>query len=258
MNTPMLDRYRNSEFLQYMKDVLGLVDAHDVPALTLTTQHNNLTEKIDLMDGLFQQQLSSGITQELIDIDTERDKAFSGIKGLLEAYLLHYDDAMVQAAKNLLYNLNNYGTGIPRMNYQAETAVIDSMLADWETNTSLSNAVATLGLANWIGVLKTKNENFTNRYLARVTESAAGTAASFTEVRIEGATAYRDLVAHISAHATLNSSEIHKNLEKEISVLAKQYNLTVNMRAGNTDDTIEDEDTTTDDSATPSDLPTEL
>jgi len=235
MNTPMLDRYRNSEFLQYMKDVLGLLDAHDVSALSLTTQYNNLNEQINLMDGLFQQQLSSGITQELIDIDTTRDKAFSGIKGLLEAYMLHYDSATVNAARSLLYNLNNYGSGIPRMSYQAETAVIDSMLADWETEANLSAAVTALKLSDWIAELKARNENFNARYLARVTETASGSAESFTKIRDDGAMAYRDLHAHISAHATLGNNEIHKSLEKEISVLAKQYNQTVNVRTGSTE-----------------------
>lgn len=187
---------------------------------------------------------------ELIDIDTERDKAFTGIKGLLEAYLQHYDEATLNAAKSLLYNLNNYGTGIPRMSYQAETAVIDSMLADWEEDTKLNAAVTALRLSDWIAELKVKNENFNQRYLARVTESAAGSAESFTEVRDEGTTAYKDMAAHISAHATLGSNKIHKDLEKEISVLAKQYNQTVNVRAGSTEDDVVDEPTKDDNAKT--------
>lgn len=257
MNTPMLDRYRNSEFLQYMKDVIGLLDAHDVSALALTAQYDSLTEKISLMDGLFQQQLSSGITQELIDIDTTRDRAFSGIKGLLEAYSLHYATTTTNAAKSLLYNLNNYGTGIPRMSYQAETAVIDSMLADWETDTNLIEAVTTLEIADWITELKVENENFNQRYLARVTETAAGSAESFTEVRGDGTTAYRDLVSHVGAHATLGSNVVHKDIEKQISVLAKQYNQTVNVRAGSTVDDDTEQDTTTDTTTTEPNLPTE-
>ncbi|MEM6719885.1 MAG: DUF6261 family protein [Bacteroidota bacterium] len=74
------------------------------------------------------------------------------------------------------------------------------------------------------------NENFTERYLARATETASSAAESFTNVRVEGTAAYRELLAHINAHATLGSNEIHKNLQKEISVLAKQYNLVVTTR----------------------------
>ncbi|MBC8755930.1 hypothetical protein H2O64_14725 [Kordia sp. YSTF-M3] len=232
METPVFSRYRNSEFLQYMKDVLELVNAHDVATLQLTAQHSVLTTVTDQMDDLFQQEQSSGITQELIDLDTQRDKAFMGIKAILEGYQYHYDEAIKNAARNLLFNLNNYGTNIPRMNYQAETAVIDSMLSDWETETKLVAAITTLKLADWIAELKTANATFNDRYLARVSETAANPATSFTAIREDGTIAYRKLVSHIEAHATLGSNVIHQELVSEVGVLAKQYNQTVGLRLG--------------------------
>ncbi len=230
MEVPVFSRYRNSEFLQYMKDVLELVNAHDVATLQLTTQHGALTTLTNQMDNLFQQEQSSGITQELVDLDNRRDAAFMGIKSTLEANEYHFDKAVQSAATSLLYNMNNYGTNIPRMNYQAETAVIDSMLSDWEAETALATAVTTLQLSTWVTELKTANEAFNDRYLARISESAANPAISFTAVREEGATAYRALVAHIEAHATLGSNAIHQSLVNEVGVLAKQYNVTVNAR----------------------------
>jgi hypothetical protein len=232
MEKPTLDRYRNSEFLQYMKDVLELVNAHDVATLQLTAQHSVLTTLTSQMDDLFQQEQSSGITQELIDLDARRDKAFMGIKAILEGYQYHYDEATKNAARNLLFNLNNYGTNIPRMNYQAETAVIDSMLSDWETETKLVAAITTLKLADWIVELKTANATFNDRYLARVSETAANPATSFTAIREDGTMAYRELVSHIEAHATLGSNVIHQELVSEVGVLAKQYNQTVGFRLG--------------------------
>lgn len=230
MEIPVFSRYRNSEFLQYMKDVLELVNANDVDALQLTTQRDALATLTDQMDNLFQQEQSSGITQELIDLDTRRDKAFMGIKANLEAYSYHYDESMQSAARSLLFNLNNYGTNIPRMNYQAETAVIDSMLSDWETETDLINAITTTGLANWVAELKTANQAFNDRYLARISESAANPATSFTSVREVTSNAYRELTAHVEAHATLGSNVVHQELVNEFSVLAKQYNQTVGLR----------------------------
>ncbi len=91
MNDPMLARYRNSEFLQYMKDVLELVNANDVDVLQVTAQRDALATLITKMDDLFQQEQGSGITQELIDLDDRRDKAFMGIKATLDALNYHYD-----------------------------------------------------------------------------------------------------------------------------------------------------------------------
>ena len=230
MEKPTLDRFRNSEFLQYMKDVLELVNTNDVDALQVTTQRDALATLTNQMDDLFQQEQSSGITQELIDLDARRDKAFMGIKANLEAYNYHYDDRMESAARSLLFNLNNYGTNIPRMNYQAETAVIDSMLSDWETETNLINAVTTTGLTDWIAELKAGNEAFNARYLARVSESAANPATSFTSVREVATNAYKVLTAHVEAHATLGSNATHQELVNEFGILAKQYNQTVGLR----------------------------
>lgn len=248
MNKPVFDRYRNSEMLQYMKDVLELVNANDVESLQLTTQRDTLATFTSQMDDLFQQEQSSGITQELINLDDRRDKAFMGIKATLEAFRYHYDDRMQSAARSLLYNLNNYGTNIPRMSYQAETAIIDSMLSDWETETDLVNAVTTVALTNWIAELKAANEAFNQRYLARVSETAANPATSFTAIRSDAADAYRDLVAHVAAHATLGSNVTYQELVNEVNVLAKQYNQTVILRlsSNDTDEPINDAPTNDD------------
>ncbi|WP_298427919.1 DUF6261 family protein [uncultured Kordia sp.] len=230
METPVYSRYRNSELLQYMKDVLELVNANDVDVLQLTTQRDALATLIAQMDNLFQQEQSSGITQELIDLDDRRDKAFIGIKATLEANQYHFDETVKDAAASLLYNMNSYGTNIPRMNYQAETAVIDSMLSEWETETVLIAAIATLGLGGWIAELKIANQVFNDRYLARISESAANPATSFTAIRDVVISTYRELTAHVQAHATLGSNATHQELVNEISVLAKQYNQTISVR----------------------------
>lgn len=232
MNDPMLARYRNSEFLQYMKDVLELVNSNDVDVLQVTAQRDALATLITQMDDLFQQEQGSGITQELIDLDDRRDKAFMGIKATLEALNYHYDKAQQSAAGSLLFNMNNYGTNIPRMNYQAETAVIDSMVSDWETETALSRAVTDVQLDAWVAELKTANAAFNARYLARISESAANPATSFSAIREQGTTTYRELVAHVQAHATLGSNVTHQELVNEFSVLAKQYNQTISLRTG--------------------------
>jgi hypothetical protein len=236
MELPIFSRYRNSEFLQYMKDVLELVNLQDVDTLQLTAQRDAMQTVTSQMDDLFQQEQGSGITQELIDLDTRRDRAFMGIKGLLETNQYHYDDATQSAANSLLYNMNTYGTNIPRLNYQSETAVIDSMLSDWSTETALAAAITTLKMGDWITELTTANEVFNDRYIARISEAAANPAVSFTTIREEGANTYRVLVAHIEAHATLGTNVTHQSLVNEVSELASQYNQTVDFRLNTSSD----------------------
>lgn len=257
MNDPMLARYRNSEFLQYMKDVLELVNANDVDTLQITTQRDTFATIITQMDNLFKQEQGSGITQELIVLDNRRDRAFMGIKATLEALHYHYDKQQQLAARSLLFNLNNYGTNIPRMNYQAETAIIDSMVADWETETDLSAALTVVKINNWVAELKAANNAFNERYLARISESAANPATSFTAVREVATNAYKTLVAHITAHATLGSNPLHKELTNEFSTLAKQYNQTINVRTGTSSEeqvAVEEENTDSEETTNTNDL----
>ncbi|KAB8154207.1 hypothetical protein EZY14_007150 [Kordia sp. TARA_039_SRF] len=236
METPNFSRYRNSEFLQYLKDVLELVNSQDVDTLQLTVPRDGLQAVVTQMDNLFQQEQSSGITQELIRLDERRDKAFIGLKVLLEAHEYHYEDNVQSAARSLLYNMNSFGTNIPRMNYQAETAVIDSMLTDWSTEPDLVAAITTLGISNWVAELTTANTTFNNRFLARISESAANPAMSFTNMRENSAIVYRDLVAHIQAYAVLGGNAVYQTMVNEVNELTNHYNQTVYARIRNNSD----------------------
>ncbi|WP_417785974.1 hypothetical protein [Tenacibaculum sp.] len=66
MNSPYLNRYRNGEYLQYMKDILQLVNLQDVDALALTNPTNELTTIVNRIDSLYQQVQGSSLTQEII------------------------------------------------------------------------------------------------------------------------------------------------------------------------------------------------
>ncbi|MBC8757219.1 hypothetical protein H2O64_21295 [Kordia sp. YSTF-M3] len=231
MKEPMLGRYRNSEFLQYMKDVLELVNRYDVATLQLTTQLNVLASITHQMETVFEQDQRNEITQELLDLDTKRGNVLRGAKLILEGCTYHSDVVIKNAAKKLLHNLHSYGTNIPRMNYQSETAVIDSMLAEWETEVTLSAALNLVPIATWISELKTVNSTFNDRYLARIKEVAENPIVSFYSLRTDGAAMYRALVSRLKAYMILGETATYQEIVNEIYELAKLYNQTVKMRA---------------------------
>ncbi|CAA0222293.1 DUF6261 family protein [Tenacibaculum maritimum] len=233
MNVPFLNRYRYGEFLQYLKDVLKLLAEQDVTALQLTQQQNNLQPLVTAIDTVFKQDQGSIITQELVHLDEQRDKALTGLRYLINAYLQHYDTAIVNAATALFNNINKHGNNIQRLNYQEETAVLDSIITDWQTEKELVNAVTLLNIRAWLDHLKTVNTNFAIRYLARVEEQAANPTENILEFRTEATNMYRELIAHINAHQTLGTKGAYNTLQEQISVLAKQYNQVVENRTAN-------------------------
>lgn len=50
LKQPLFRYYRNSEFLQYMKDVLELISRYDVSLLQLTEQRNALATSIQELE----------------------------------------------------------------------------------------------------------------------------------------------------------------------------------------------------------------
>ncbi|REH56729.1 hypothetical protein C7448_101772 [Tenacibaculum gallaicum] len=240
MNSPYLNRYRNGEYLQYMKDILQLVNLQDVDALALTNPTNELTTIVNRIDVLYQQVQGSTLTQEIITLDTRRDKAISGIKMILNGYENHFNEAIVSAAKALLATINAHGTNIIRKSYQEQTAILDSISKDFETEPELIQAISLLDIATWVAELKNANTEFSTKYIERVGETAASPENNIEELRTEASLTYRKLVLHIEAHATLSENEAYPILLNEIDVLAKQYNLVVDNRSKSSTPTTEE------------------
>ena len=231
MNVPYLNRYRNGEYLQYMKDILELVNQQDTDSLQLSTQKDALETTVSAIDAIFQKSQGSAITQEIIALDERRDKALIGIRSILDGYTYHYDPAIATAAQELLSNINAHGDNIARMSYQEQTAVTDSVLKDTETKPELVSAVSTLTIGNWFAELRTANTAFNTKYLERVNETAASDNADIPQLRLAATAAYRTLVTHVEAHKTLSGNEAYAMILKQISVLAGSYNQVVDNRS---------------------------
>lgn len=233
MNIPFLNRYRNGEFLQYLKDVLQLLSEQDINALLLAQQYNTLQPLVASIDAVFKQNQGSIITQDLVTLDEQRDKAFTGLRYVIIGYQQHYDTVLVNAANALFNNITKHGDNIQRLSYQEETAVLDSIINDWKNETELKNAVTKLKLQDWLMHLNTVNKDFTTRYLARVEEQASTPAQNVIDLRADTTNAYRELIAHINAHATLGTKGAYRTLQEQINVLAGQYNQVVDNRTSN-------------------------
>lgn len=231
MTTAYLTRYRNGEYLQYMKDVLVLVNLQDVALLELTEQRDTLNSLTNQIDEAFLQSLGSALTQEIILLDERRDKAFIGIKTLLSGYTYHYDTTQQDHAKNILLSIDIYGKDITRKSYQEETAIINSLINDLETQPELIAAINAINISDWVNELKTSNQAFGSKYIERVGETAANPITNITELRATTSTAYRTLISHIQAHDVLGNNPSYATLLEEIDVLTKQYNLVLDNRS---------------------------
>lgn len=233
MNTPYLNRYRNGEYLQYMTDISELLNKQDLEALQLTATKAVLDPLINKIDAAFKQSQGSGLTQEVIALDERRDRAIVGLRGVTDSYKYHFDTAIADAAGILNNIIVSHGDNIQRLSYQEETAVINSIVKDMETEEEATAAIAALNLDTWLTELKESNSTFSAKYLDRVGEAALNPSADIPELRVQATEAYRTLVTHIQAHATLSGTAAYTTILNQIDILAGQYNQVVDNRSNN-------------------------
>ncbi|MDR3025259.1 DUF6261 family protein [Chryseobacterium sp.] len=227
MNAIDLSKLRNAEYLQYMKDFTGIITLNNPSSLNIDSKLSAFTSKTTELEVLYKKAIASDKTQELLLLDEKRDNAVNGIYYFLLSQTYHYDIAKPQKARLLLNNIALYGSGIARLNYQAETATINNFLRDWENKPELTDAIDYFNLSDWMNELKTANTNFNNVYLSRTQEYGDASPETIRTKREEINTAYYALRDRIDAlHLLTESSPSpYSTVINHLNALTDQYNI---------------------------------
>jgi Family of unknown function (DUF6261) len=235
ITTPALGQYRNSEFIRYMKNVIAICGNNNPRTLKIEDQVNGLQAATTPLDDLFMIERGNLLTPELQALDARRDDAITGLRAAANAFAYHFDPVFKNAATVLAAAIDKYGTGLAKLNYVAETEVLESFVGDTSSDATLAAALSTLQLNSWVTELNEANQRFNTTYLSRTNSYASKPDGSLTELRVVTAKAYGDLVAHITAHFTLTPSDSYTKLIGELNSLSEQYNkMVVNRSSGDT------------------------
>jgi hypothetical protein len=228
---------RNSEFSQFINDVLSIVGKHTPAALQVEKQANQLRRVIKEADALFKVKTGFKGTEKLAELDQRRDKTITGITQIANGMINHPKKAMAQHAEALHKHLKRYGGGaVARENYAAETAIIKSILKDWAAQADLKAAIKALGLEEWQTALESENNAFNEQYLLRNTEMSDASPDTLRTKRLEAAEAYINLQKHVNARFILeDGAEPFGKAVKEINALIGQYTNLLASRKGRSD-----------------------
>ena len=226
---PILE-FRNAELLKYANTSADLVDSNNPTILLVVPQLTALRSRIAEAEALFILPRESSYSPEIQALDTLRDNNFKGIHLVISGYMKHYDPEVRAAATLLNKNIKLYGPEINKLNYQAETSVIDSMTKDWENKPELADAIVVLNLRDWSGEFKRNNIDFNTLYTQRTQEYGGRTQDKLKNKREEVAQAYRILVENINARNTLDETGMYTKVINEINALSNQYLTTLHSR----------------------------
>ena len=168
-------------------------------------------------------------------MDERRDDAVNGIYYFLLGYTYHFEVDKQQKAQLLLTNMDLYGSGISRLNYQAETATLNNLLRDWENKPELADAITSFNLSSWVNELKTANEEFNTKYLSRTQEYGDASPETIKTKRDETNTAYYALRDRIDAlHLLVETPPSpYATVINQLNALTDQYNKLLINRTDN-------------------------
>lgn len=151
INIPQL---RNNEFLQFFNDINNRCSRFNLSELKLDEVVENLNNTTKVLEQAYNKDNSSQVTEKLTISDGLRDNDLVGIRTICEGYSYSRNTEIAQAAKLVLHSIDRHGSSLQRLNYQAETTVIDAIVKSWEQETELTQALNKLSLNVWANELK--------------------------------------------------------------------------------------------------------
>jgi hypothetical protein len=233
MNAIDLRNLRNAEYLQYIKNYLAIVLRNDPTVLKILAKYDALMDKSNELDALFKKILANENTAELLALDERRDDAINGIYYVAQGYDYHFEPTLQTAGKLIKESFSVYGGGIAKLNYQAETATISSLVTDWENKAPLVAAFTTLNLTAWKNEMKAANTAFDEKYLDRTQEYGDATPENLKSKREETNVVYYALRDRIDAYHLLVEvpPSPYTTVINQLNALIDQYNTLLNNRA---------------------------
>ena len=230
-----LPKLRNAEFIQFIKNCLNIIQANNPATLRVQAQYDSLQGMLTVLEDLFLTEQGSAITEDVSAIDTRRDRAVTGFSLMANALTYHFDPVIAKHAETIKRLVDKYGGGIARENYQAETAIIDNLVADLNKPDAIT-AMAALNLDGWKKEMEQANKAFNDAYLLRTQQLGAVSKDKLLAKRLETNEVYYKLRNFIDSYYTINEGAgPYNKTTNELNALIDQYNTMMAGRVGGGD-----------------------
>ena len=149
----------NATLLSYMHQVYDHGMANETMRTRMGQWWTDFGDAYLLMDQVINPSRKSLETEDLKNLDTERDSALGAYHEVLLGLQRHPNDAKRLAARQLLLNYDTFKPAASQ-EYMKETELIDQMTKEIDDTAALTAAVTLLGLGDYLDDLKQKNQAF--------------------------------------------------------------------------------------------------
>lgn len=226
-------------------------------ALNIEKLASRYKEALD-NEGLCVNRISkSAATKPMVEKDAERDKVFSFINAVINAYMLCPDNELQQAAAQLEALFNAYPKTAEKA-YSEETAAIDGLLRDMEGE-KVKAAAASLNLTVYFTSLKTLNEEYKAMDAERTDEYTSRVKIDTLSARKVVDDLWAEIAQRVNAVAVLEPTDAVNAFIDTVNQIFRKYKDLIAARGGSVGKTTPEEapvptDDTTDTSDTGSDV----
>jgi hypothetical protein len=225
----LLNKFRNGEYLQFMKMVIMIFENSGAGDLLLGDRLKALKAAVEEMERVFQDTTAHELTPELQSLDARRIRAMSGLKRAIGSYQLMEEEEFNKPANALLSNYVFHGNRIEKLTLPQKTASIDALLSDWNTKPALQEAVNTLSLDKWLTRLAAFNREFTEKFVLRNETTVKAPQTGDKKLSIKEA--FAELIADTESHARLNKENpAYNKILDRINTLSDKYDVIVKSR----------------------------
>lgn len=231
INSIPLTRLRKNEHFQFMTDVHNMIHAVTPGLLGLEALFPDFTTAWHDLNTTLMATRGSMKTREIAALDLLIKRTWSAIGGRLRYTLMSPVEAEVESARVLRHIYRLYGR-IRDMSFIERTAAISNLIEDFEKPENAAHC-NTVGITNWVALLKQQKTDFQGLFDARNTELANKENKTIKAMRAVIDPKYAAIVDHINAMVILEMAtpEI-ENFVVELNQRIKYYNDGLSVREG--------------------------
>ncbi len=211
MIQPKFDKYRKARTVQFLNDVLDILSAKDAKTLNLESKYNELKNKIDVLNSIWNLTKRSEITEKLRLLDNRRGSIYTGFKVTIETWSRnHYNDLKKEASKEIFTIVQKHHNNLRSLPYQEETAALRSLINDLKA--SHADKLATIQMKEWVNKIEEINNQFEKAYIERTQELSTRSYGEINDLKVETVAAYKSLITLFNARYTISEEEKLDNL----------------------------------------------
>lgn len=167
IQTLIFSQLTSAELYQFFTLIVNGIDDAEATKNKLKTERDALAVFLPKLKNALNKEEAYSLTKLIEELDNRRDIAIAGFYAHVNSLCMHPKATTQAAAQIMKEYLKTHGSGIAKLNYQIESAILTKIIDDCKTNTTLKTACTTLGVSDWLTEIETANTGFISKYQER-------------------------------------------------------------------------------------------